>query len=151
MQKNKKHASNWGGTSAAEAYLITVYRILQENQDNNREARVADVARRLNVSQASVTNMMQRLGEAGFIHYERYRGLTLTRRGTAVAERVYNRNTLLTRLLQLLNVEPAAIIRDVDGLEHHISPETYSRLQLLTNALENNDHFLHGMELATTE
>ena len=49
--------------------------------DSGGAASTKDVAARLSVSPASVSNMFARLQEMGLVSYERYRGATLTEKG----------------------------------------------------------------------
>lgn len=58
-------------------------------------ARVVDIAGSLDVKQASVTSMVQKLGELGYLNYEKYRGLVLTPKGKAVATGIQQRHETL--------------------------------------------------------
>ena len=108
--------------------------------DEKGYARVVDIAARLNISQASVTNMLQKLDAEGLIKYEKYRGLVLTPSGLSVAQTIARRHELLEEFLTLLGVTPSVIAHDVEGMEHHISPETLEAIQRLTEYLHSNPH-----------
>ncbi|MBK1834849.1 transcriptional regulator MntR [Roseibacillus ishigakijimensis] len=99
-------------------------------------ARVVDIAERLSVSQASVTNMIKRLDGEGLVNYERYRGTTLTERGQEVADYIIRRHDILTRLLQLFDIDDATIYDDVEGMEHHVSSPTMRVFEALVSELE---------------
>ncbi len=99
-------------------------------------ARVVDIAALLGISQASVSNMLQRLDAEGLIKYEKYRGLVLTASGLSVARKIARRHDLLQGFLTLLGVAPHIIERDVEGMEHHISPETLEAIDRLTCYLQ---------------
>src|SRR5919206_1347317 len=58
-------------------------------------ASTKDVAARLSISPASVSNMFARLQEMGMVGYERYRGATLTERGRKEALRLVRRHRLI--------------------------------------------------------
>ena len=64
-------------SQSAEDYLERIHELIQEKG----YARVVDIASSLQVKQASVTSMVQKLGELGYINYEKYRGLILTDKG----------------------------------------------------------------------
>ncbi len=64
-------------TAHLEDYLVVVYEITKKQP----AARVSQIARRLGVSLPSVTNAMKRLSELGFVNYEKYNMITLTRKG----------------------------------------------------------------------
>ena len=68
-------------SQSAEDYLERI----QELMDGKGYARVVDIASSLKVKQASVTSMVQKLAEQGYLNYEKYRGLILTDKGRAVA------------------------------------------------------------------
>jgi len=80
-----------------EDYLEQISGLIEEKG----YARVVDIAERLSISQASVTNMVKRLDAEGLVNYEKYRGMTLTDRGQEVADYIIRRHELLTRFLQL--------------------------------------------------
>ena len=101
-------------------------------------ARVVDIAAELKISQASVTTMVQRLDAEGLVKYEKYRGMVLTAAGEAVAARIAHRHELLTHFLRLLGLSDEVITRDVEGLEHHISAETFQALERVSRYLEQH-------------
>ncbi|MGA7275130.1 MAG: transcriptional regulator MntR [Candidatus Udaeobacter sp.] len=98
-------------------------------------ARVVDIAAALKISQASVTNMVQRLDAEGLLNYEKYRGLILTTSGKNLARRIAHRHRLLTDFLKLLGLSDRVIYHDVEGMEHHISLPTLRAIEALTNQL----------------
>jgi Mn-dependent DtxR family transcriptional regulator len=122
-------------TVAVEDYLEKIEQLIARKG----YARVVDIAAGLKISQASVTAMVQRLDAEGFIKYEKYRGMVLTSSGLEVARRIAHRHQLLTDFLHVLGISDEQIIYDdVEGLEHHISPETFRAIEALTRHLEKN-------------
>ncbi len=105
-------------------------------------ARVVDIAQGLKISQASVTNMVQRLDAEGLLKYEKYRGLALTTTGEALARNITIRHQLLTDFLKLLGLDDEVIYHDVEGMEHHISPPTIRAIEALTAQLERQPALL---------
>jgi Mn-dependent DtxR family transcriptional regulator len=97
---------------------------IQELVDQKGYARVADIAASLHLSRSAVSNMVRRLAHRGFVNYERYRGLTLTAEGKAVAQHISVRHQTLTELLQLLGLGSETIEQEVEVIEHHLRPET---------------------------
>jgi Mn-dependent DtxR family transcriptional regulator len=89
----------------------------------------------LKISQASVTNMVQRLDAEGLLKYEKYRGLILTAAGKKLARKIAHRHKLLTDFLSLLGLDERVIYHDVEGMEHHISPPTVRAIEALTAQL----------------
>ncbi len=125
-------------SSAVEDYLEQILELIS----TKGYARVVDIADRLSISQASVTNMIQRLDAEGFLHYEKYRGLILTRAGEDLAKNITRRHRLLTEFLQLLGLAEATIYQDVEGMEHHLSPETVRAIESLTARLKDQPELL---------
>lgn len=121
-------------TAAVEDYLERIRELIR----TKGYARVVDIAAELKISQASVTTMIQRLDAEGLVKYEKYRGMVLTSVGEAVAARIAHRHELLTTFLRQLGLSEDVIAHDVEGLEHHISPETFSAIEGLSKFLADN-------------
>jgi Mn-dependent DtxR family transcriptional regulator len=133
--RNKKASPSQSpaGTSAAvEDYLERILELI----NCKGYARVIDIAAALKISQASVTNMVQRLDAEGLLKYEKYRGLILTAAGKKLARRIAQRHKLLTEFLRLLGLDDRVIHQDVEGMEHHISPSTLRAIAALTRQLQ---------------
>ncbi|OFV66715.1 MAG: iron (metal) dependent repressor, DtxR family [Candidatus Syntrophoarchaeum butanivorans] len=114
-----------------EDYLEAIYELIQEKG----YARAVDIARRLNVRPPSVTEMVQRLGNSGFLIYERYRGITLTEEGERVARSVLKRHNLLFDFLTLLGVDKEVAEQDACEIEHHLHPESIEAIATLLTLL----------------
>jgi Mn-dependent DtxR family transcriptional regulator len=125
-------------SSAVEDYLEQILELI----NTKGYARVVDIAQRLDISQASVTNMVQRLDAEGLLRYEKYRGLVLTTAGEELARNITRRHQLLTDFLKLLGVDDQTIYHDVEGMEHHISPPTLRAIEALTAALQRQPALL---------
>jgi Mn-dependent DtxR family transcriptional regulator len=121
-------------SSAVEDYLERI----QELIDAKGYARAVDIALSLGISQASVTNMVKRLDAEGFVKHERYRGLILTEEGRAIAQAIGDRHRILTEFLGLLGVSEEEVKRDVEGMEHHLSPSSLSAIEFLCRELTSN-------------
>ena len=92
-------------------------------------ASTKEVAARLGISSASVTNMFGRLQEMGLVEYERYRGASLTNVGLAEALRLVRRHRLIeTFLLEHLGYSWQDVHEEAERLEHAVSDEFTERL-----------------------
>src|SRR5213595_163961 len=131
MPGKKASQSALGSSAAVEDYLERILDLI----NSKGYARVVDIAAALKISQASVTNMVQRLDADGFLKYEKYRGLVLTTAGEKLARNIAHRHKLLTDFLRLLGLNDRVIYHDVEGMEHHISPPTLRAIQALTAQL----------------
>ena len=138
MPGKRNSRSALGSSAAVEDYLERILELI------NRKgyARVVDIAAALKISQASVTNMVQRLDAEGLLRYEKYRGLILTAAGKALARKIAYRHKLLTDFFTLLGLDQRVIFHDVEGMEHHISPQTLRAIEVLTAKLRRQPALL---------
>jgi Mn-dependent DtxR family transcriptional regulator len=134
--------NNRRNSSAVEDYLERILELI----DSKGYARVVDIAQALRISQASVTNMVQRLDGDGLLKYEKYRGLVLTNAGETVARNIARRHQLLTDFLTLLRLDQKVIHHDVEGMEHHISPPTLRAIEALTAQLKRRPALLASLK-----
>src|SRR6266550_2930999 len=101
MRRKKTSYSALGSSAAVEDYLERILELI----NSKGYARVVDIAAALKISQASVTNMVQRLDAEGLLKYEKYRGLILTATGKKLAHKIAQRHKLLTEFLGVLGVD----------------------------------------------
>ncbi len=124
-------------SSSVGDYLKAIWEI-----GGSGAASTSDVATRLLVSSASVTNMFGRLQEMGLVRYERYRGASLTRRGRGEALRLVRRHRLIeTFLLEHLGYSWQDVHEEAERLEHVVSDEFTERL---AEFLEHPGYDPHG-------
>ena len=121
-------------STAVEDYLEQILDLI----NTKGYARVADIAQGLKISQASVTNMVQRLDAEGLLKYEKYRGLVLTTAGETLARNIMKRHQLLSDFLRMLGIDEEVIYHDVEGMEHHISPQTLRAIEALLTGLQQH-------------
>jgi Mn-dependent DtxR family transcriptional regulator len=129
-------------SQSAEDYLERIHELFEEKG----YARVVDIASSLKVKQASVTSMVQKLAEAGFLKYEKYRGFILTDKGREVARKIQNRHETLSRFFSLLGIPPEIQREDIEGIEHHLSPDTVAVLADLAEFFEKNRETLQKFQ-----
>jgi DtxR family transcriptional regulator, Mn-dependent transcriptional regulator len=112
-------------------------------------ASTKDVADRLLVSPASVSNMFVRLQEMGLVKYERYQGASLTERGRVEALRLIRRHRLIeTFLLEHLGYDWQEVHDEAERLEHAVSDGFTERLAAF---LGHPDHDPHGGPIPSSE
>lgn len=117
-------------TSNMEDYLEVILNLQQEQ----RVARVKDVAQRLNVKMPSVTGAMQGLAEKGLVNYERYSYLTLTAAGEKIAREIGERHkTFYSFLTEVLKLDHITAELDACRLEHATSRKTFLRIKDFTD------------------
>jgi DtxR family Mn-dependent transcriptional regulator len=111
-------------SSSVGDYVKAVWEI-----SGSGSASTKDVAERLSVSPASVSNMFVRLQEMGLVEYERYRGASLTARGREEALRLVRRHRLIeTFLLEHLGYSWQEVHEEAERLEHIVSDAFTERL-----------------------
>ncbi len=119
-------------TPSMEDYLEKIYELIHEKG----YARVSDIANSLAVQPSSVTKMLQKLDENEYVSYEKYRGIVLTARGHKMGRLMKERHAMLADFLRMLGVQEDTLQKDVEGIEHHVSPATLEALQSLVLFLQ---------------
>ena len=110
---------------SAEDYLEAILRLSQKGGGVRSE----DIATKLSVSKPSDSHAMKLLREDGYIAMDRYGTVTLMDKGAEIANRIYERHTVLTTMLESLGV-PSEIARaDACKMEHDISDESFARIK----------------------
>ena len=109
---------------SAEDYLEMILRLTEEKG----YARSVDIAIGLSVSKPSVSVAMKQLREGGYIVMDKDNYISLTDAGMEIAQRIYDRHKVLTKLLVHLGVDPETAQDDACKVEHDISVETFDAL-----------------------
>lgn len=123
----KKSLSN-----SMEDYLEAVFLIC------NRKgyARAGDIAEKMRVSGPSVTEMMKKLSEMGYISYKDHGVATLTEKGRKIAVAVRNRHTILKNFLQIIGVSENNAEIDACRLEHVLSDTALEKISRIVSFLQ---------------
>jgi Mn-dependent DtxR family transcriptional regulator len=122
-------------TDRMEDYLEIIYELVQQKG----YATTVDISSYLNVSSPSVTKMMQKLDETGYLNYEKYRGIKLTNEGIRIARNIRNRHGLLAEFFMIIGVDEETANNDAEGIEHHLHPETMRKLEEFINELKKHN------------
>lgn len=124
-------------TTAVQDYLKAVYQLGGSRTDVPTTA----VARLLEVTPASVSGMMRRLADLGFVAHRPYKGVRLTRRGTREAVEVIRHHRLLELYLsKVVGMPWDKVHAEADALEHVISEDLESRLDALLGYPTEDPH-----------
>ena len=111
-------------TPAMEDYLEAIFNLSNEK----RSVRVKDIAKKLSVKMPTVTNMLKTLSERGFIDYEKYEYIELTRKGQRVGKEINRRHTVLRGFLtSILKINPKKADEEACKMEHGVSSSTLNR------------------------
>jgi len=121
-------------SQSAEDYLERIHELIEAKGS----AHVADIAQSLNVGQPSGTSMVQKLADNGYLRYEKYRSITLTDEGRTVALHIRDRHIVLANFFTLFGLDDETQARDIEGIEHHLSPDTLKTFADLTLYFQQN-------------
>ena len=125
-------------TQAIEDYLKKIYKL----QYTEKGATTSNIAKAMNVSSASVTNMLKRLSKMNLVDYNSYKGVTLTDTGRKTAlETIRHHRLLELYLVEKLNYTWDEVHEEADILEHYISEKLEDRI---AEVLEDPSHDPHG-------
>lgn len=130
------------GSVAMDDYLEQILHLIEKKG----YARAVDISSNLGVSQASVTNMLQKLDTEGLVKHEKYRGTVLTEHGNRIALAIVERHETLTRFLRLFGLDEDTIYKDVEGMEHHVSRPTLEVIRAVADTLEKDRDFLNEVK-----
>ncbi len=110
---------------SGEMYLEAIYVLHQQTGF----VRSIDVSEYLGYSKPSVSRAMGILRAGEYIAMESDGSITLTEAGSEIARKIYERHTLLTKLLVHIGVNEEVAAADACKLEHAISDESFQALK----------------------
>ena len=114
-----------GVHESGEMYLEAIHVLTK----NNGHVRSIEVSEYLGYSKPSVSRAMGILRSGGYITVDKDGSIVLTAAGMEIAEKIYARHTLLTKLLMQIGVSEETAAEDACKLEHAISDESFAALQ----------------------
>ena len=103
--------------------------ILVLTREKNREVHSLDVAEYMNYSKPSVSRAVGLLKKGGYLEVSKDGALTLTEAGREIAEKIYERHTLLTGFFTMLGVDKEIAAEDACKIEHDISDESFEAIK----------------------
>jgi len=112
--------------------------IISELVELKGYATTLDISRYMNVSPPSVTKMLQKLDEKGYLEYEKYHGINLTEKGNKIARIIRQKHSMLLDFFEILGVGNETANQDAEGIEHHLNPKTIRQLRKFITFLKSN-------------
>jgi DtxR family Mn-dependent transcriptional regulator len=110
---------------SVEDYLKAVYDLSR----NGTAASTTEISRVLKVAPASVTEMLKKLAENGYVHYSPYHGSSLTEKGLQEAQKVARKHRLLEKFLSdVLHIRNDQVHAQACEMEHVLSDEAEESL-----------------------
>ena len=110
---------------SAENYLETILMLTNRNSF----VRSIDIASELAVTKPSVSIAMKAFREEGYIEVDGDGHITLTEKGMAIAEKVYDRHRVIAEFFISLGVSEKTAYEDSCKIEHYISEESYMKIK----------------------
>lgn len=127
-------------TPAMEDYLEMAYRLCLEDQ----YARVGKLSKLLHVKPSSASKMILKLVQLGYLAYDRYDSILLTKRGRETGAYLLARHDTLEKFLKLIG--NANSLREVELIEHSLSAFTISQIKTLLEFFELNSEIQKQFE-----
>ena len=125
-------------TTAEENYLKAIFKIAEKE---NKPANTMALARAMNSSPASITEMVKKISEKGLVNYEPYKGVTLTHEGSRLATALIRRHRLWeVFLVEKLRFAWHQVHELAEDLEHIHSEELVTRLDAYLNYPKFDPH-----------
>ena len=110
---------------SGEMYLESIY-VLSKRLN---AVRSIDISEYMGYSKPSVSRAVNLLKNGGYIAMDEENYIVLTETGRAIAEKIYDRHTLLTKLLVRLGVPEKIAAEDACKMEHSISDESFEAIR----------------------
>ena len=110
---------------SGQMYLETIL-ILSKKSNSVRSI---DISEYMSFSKPSVSRAVNLLKDGGYILISKEGYITLTALGREIAEKIYERHTILTKCLIALGVSEETAAEDACKIEHDISDETFSAIK----------------------
>ena len=110
---------------SAEDYLETILKLQREKG----QVRSIDIVADMHFSKPSVSVAMKKLRESGHVIMDDNGLLTLTEEGEAIAQRIYERHQLLSRVLMALGVDAETAAEEACKIEHDLSDSTFEKIK----------------------
>ena len=108
-----------------EMYLETILILSQKKQT----VRSVDISEHMGYSKPSVSRAMGLLKDGGYIEEDYREGVILTEKGRQIAENIYERHTILSKMLESLGVDAETAAEDACKIEHFISDKTFAAVK----------------------
>ena len=115
---------------SGEMYLETIYVLSKKGP-----VRAIDVGEYMGYSKPSVSRAMGLLKKGGYVTADKNGFLSLTEDGVFVAQKIFERHTLITNFLMRLGVDQATAAEDACRIEHHISDLSFEAIKNFVNNL----------------
>lgn len=119
---------------SAEMYMETILVLSKEGA-----VRSIDIAKTMNFSRPSVSVTIHNLEKEGYLSIQPDQTIILQPKGLEIAERIYERHTVLSDFFESIGISPETASADACKIEHDISEETFNAIKkVIINHKQNN-------------
>lgn len=126
-------------SASLEDYLEVIFNLIQEKN----EAKASDIALKMNVRKASVTDALRALSKKELIEYEPYKPIILTTKGNVFANKIIERHDLLSVFFEeILGLEKTEAVDNACKIEHVISANAIEKIKDLIKNYPPKTHSL---------
>ena len=119
---------------SGEMYLESILVLSKKNPN----VRAIDISEYMGFSKPSVSRALSVLKNGGFVTVSEQGYLTLTEDGKNIAEKIYERHTVLTNYLILIGVDKDTASQDACKMEHVVSDESFNAIKNQVKLLSEN-------------
>jgi DtxR family Mn-dependent transcriptional regulator len=109
-------------------------------QNRNGSAKTGEISSEMAIRPSSVTEMLQKLQEEGFILYEPYKGAQLTDAGKKLAQELMKKHKIIADFLEIIGVQRDLAEADACQIEHHVTRKTLQRLGKFVEFINDAPH-----------
>lgn len=110
---------------SGEMYLETIYVLCNKKSS----VRSIDIAEYMNYTKPSVSRAVGRLKSEEYITIDNDGYITLTEKGYSEAKKIYERHTILTKVLMMLGIDEETASDDACKIEHVISIKSFETIK----------------------
>lgn len=110
---------------SGEMYLETILLLSKQKED----VRAMDIAEHMSFSKPSVSRALGLLENGGYITRDSENLISFTEAGLELAEKIYERHTVIRELLIKIGVSEETACEDACKVEHYISDETFEAIK----------------------
>jgi DtxR family Mn-dependent transcriptional regulator len=109
-------------------------------QNRNGSAKTGEISSEMGIRPSSVTEMLRKLQQEGFIQYEPYKGAQLTDTGEKLAQELMKKHKIIADFLEIIGVQRDLAEADACQIEHHVTRKTLQRLGKFVEFINDAPH-----------
>ncbi|MGM0380790.1 MAG: metal-dependent transcriptional regulator [bacterium] len=122
-----------------ERYIEVIFD-LEKNSPEEKRVHTKQIAEALQVKEASVTEMINRLNEKKLVDYRPYHGVKLTEKGREMGKKLDHRHRVLAEFFKSLGVENEIAETDACRIEHVVNEKTITKLKSFVDFITKTSH-----------